>query len=77
MYPLSEGERMLLQMRDTLYEGNWDDFLHDLQARAADQPHVFVTVRTSPHMKATIRQHIEQIEAMRRWETQRGRPLSA
>ena len=30
---LTDEHRMLLRMRDTLYEGSWDDFAHDLRAK--------------------------------------------
>ena len=53
-FGLSETHRMLLRMRDTLYEGSWEDFARDLRARAEDMPHIFETVPTSQQMKATI-----------------------
>ncbi len=59
---------MLLQVRDTLYEGSWEDFVTDLTARAAGRAHVFETVPISPAMKATIAQHLDMIERMRQWE---------
>lgn len=67
---------MLLRMRDTLYEGSWEDFERDLRARAEGQPHVFETVPTSPEMKATIGTHLAMIEQMRAWETQHRSTLS-
>jgi hypothetical protein len=72
---LTADHRMLLEIRDTLYEGSWDDFVVDLQARAASRPHVFETVPTSPEMKATIANHLAMIERMKRWETEHGRAL--
>jgi hypothetical protein len=73
---LTDQHRMLLTIRDTLYEGSWEDFEADLRARAEDRPHVFETVRTSPEMKATIAGHLAMIDQMRRWERQAGRTLS-
>jgi hypothetical protein len=67
-FPLTAEHRMLLRIRDTLYEGNWDDFEADLRARVEDRPHVFETVATSPEMKATIAHHLTMIAAMREWE---------
>ena len=74
---LSEDHRMLLQIRDTLYEGSWDDFLRDLQARAQGQPHVYDVVAASPAMKSTISHHLAMIEEMRDWETDHGSILHA
>jgi len=68
---------MLLQMRDTLYEGSWEDFERDLRARADGQPHVFTTMPTSPAMKATIQNHLTMIDHMRNWENEQDCPLQA
>jgi len=62
----STEERMLLQVRDGLYEGDWDDFVYDLTARLEGQPHVFQTVSASADMKATITRHLEIIARLRR-----------
>jgi len=67
-FELTEEQRMLLRMRDTLYEGSWEDFERDLRARAEDRPHVFDTVPETPGMKSTIAHHLGLIEAMQRWE---------
>lgn len=75
-FSLSDEHRMLLHMRDTLYEGSWEDFERDLRARAGGQPHVFETVPTSPQMRATIRQHLAMIDTMRTWELDHARTLS-
>lgn len=74
---LDSEQRMLVQMRDTLYEGSWDDFVADLRARALGRAHVFETVAMSPRMKATIDHHLALIEEMRVWEAQHGRSLDA
>jgi hypothetical protein len=76
-FPLSDEQRMLLRMRDILYEGSWDDFERDLRARAEGRPHVFETVLTSPEMLATIGSHLAMIDSMRMWETKQGVVLSA
>jgi len=67
-FPLTDEHRMLLQIRDTLYEGNWNDFLRDLNARAQGHAHVYEIVPTSPEMKTTIVHHVALIEQMRDWE---------
>ena len=76
-FPLTEEHRMLLRIRDTLYEGDWGDFVRDLQARMEDRPHVFETVPDSPEMKATIAGHLRMIAQMERWEVRYGCTLSA
>ncbi len=68
---------MLLRIRDTLYEGNWEDFVRDLRARAQGRPHVFETVPDSPAMKAAIEAHLGMIDDMRAWEARCGRLPSA
>ncbi len=75
-FPLTDEHRMLLHIRDTLYEGSWEDFVHDLKARAEDRPHAFETVPASPAMKSTIAHHLEMIEQMQMWEAEHGRALS-
>ena len=73
--PLSEEQRMLIQIRDTLYEGSWDDFLSDLSARAEGRPHVFAIAAASPQMKTTIEHHVDLIEKLREWEREHGQNL--
>lgn len=65
---LSDEQRMLVQIRDTLYEGSWDDFLSDLAARAQGRPHVFALTGASPELKTTIERHVDLIEKLRTWE---------
>lgn len=67
---------MLLQMRDALYDGVWDDFLADLASRAQGKPHVFATTPNSPDMTETIARHIAFIKEMQDWEHRNARPLT-
>ena len=67
-FVLTDEHRMLIEIRDTLYEGSWEDFTRDLEARRQAQPHVFETVPESPEMLATIGTHLELIDAMWAWE---------
>lgn len=76
-FVMSEEHDMLLRMRDTLYEGSWDDFELDLRARLQGRPHVFETVPMSEHMTSTIRHHLALIAAMREWESTHGESLRA
>jgi len=73
---LTDEQRMLLRMRDTLYEGNWGDFTRDLEARVRGEQHVFETVSASPAMKDTIAHHLALISEMARWEERYGETLS-
>lgn len=75
-YVLTADDRMLLRMRDTLYEGCWDDFERDLRARAGGRPHVFDTIPETPSMPTTIATHLKLIAAMRAWEERYGRVLT-
>ncbi len=61
-------QRMLMLMRDTLYEGDWDDFVADLTARLEGRAHVFQTIGTSADMKATIARHLQIIAELRQRE---------
>lgn len=74
-FDLTAEHRMLLRIRDTLYEGSWEDFVEDLRSRAEDRAHVFETVPASPEMKTTIATHLRMIEAMEKWEAQHQRTL--
>ena len=76
-FPLTEEHRMLLDIRDTLYEGSWEDFKCDLEARRQSLPHVFDTVPESPRMLKTIRNHLELIRAMWNWERTHKMVLSS
>lgn len=76
-FSLTADCRMLVQIRDTLYEGSWEDFERDLRARAAGRPHVFETIPETPGFEATIAHHLDLIEKMRAWETQHQRILTA
>lgn len=68
---------MLLTIRDTLYEGSWEDFINDLRDRLADRPYVFETVPASPRLRQTIGHHMELIERLASWERESGRVLRA
>ena len=76
-YPLSDEHRMLLRMRDTLYEGSWKDFVRDLNARANHEPRVFDTVPDTPGLEVTIRRHLGLITDMQSWEQTNEQSLQA
>jgi hypothetical protein len=75
--PLTDEERMLLELRDTLYEGSWEDFVRDLEARIAGHPYVFEIVPDTPHFTEVIRHHLQLIEALDHWEREHHAVLAA
>jgi hypothetical protein len=48
---LSSGERLLLLLRDELYEGDWENVLSDLRDRLENRPYVF---RLSSKIEADV-----------------------
>ena len=72
---LSAEQRMLLDLRDTLYEGCWEDFVRDLEARLSGQPHVFDVVVDTANFAGTIRSHLRMIEELQGWERASGETL--
>ena len=76
VFRLTADHRMLLRIRDTLYEGSWEDFVHDLRARLQGEPHVFETVPVSEAMRSTIADHLRLIDEMWVWERAQGATLS-
>lgn len=71
-FNLTEEHRMLIRIRDTLYEGAWDDFETDLHARAGGRPHVFDIVPPSQNARSAIERHLNLIRQMREWERDTG-----
>ncbi|MFQ5490617.1 MAG: hypothetical protein ACE5GE_07840 [Phycisphaerae bacterium] len=65
---LTDEQRMLVDLRDVLYEGSWEDFRMDLRARAQDQPHVFDVVPSSSRTQRIIDRHLRVIDGLDRWE---------
>ena len=72
---LTEEQRMLVDLRDVLYEGSWEDFRSDLKARQESRPHVFDVVPASPRLKGTIERHLRVINELDCWERAHGRKL--
>ncbi len=42
-------ERMLIRIRDELYEGSWETMRHDLENRLAGKPYIFKLVSRIEH----------------------------
>jgi hypothetical protein len=74
---LTPEHRMLLRMRETLYEGDWADFVRDLEARLAEKPYVFETVAPSAQVRVIIETHLRMIREMSEWEGSTGLRLEA
>jgi hypothetical protein len=58
---LSGDERMLVSLRDELYEGSWDQMLKDLKDRLEGKPYIFKLVNR-------ISADIQRIEKLREYE---------
>jgi len=74
---LTDEQRMLVTIRDTLYDGKWDDFERDLRDRQAGRPYVFELLPPSDRLRATIASHLAIIDGLRRWEKEHGVTLHA
>jgi hypothetical protein len=68
---------MLINIRDTLYEGSWQDFVRDLEARRESKPHVFDIVPASSALRDTIAAHLAVIDQLCAWETRHNSVLRA
>lgn len=58
---LSSGEKMLIRIRDELYEGSWELMLKDLKQRLEGKIYIFRLVNK-------ISQDIEGIKKLRKYE---------
>jgi hypothetical protein len=65
----------MVDLRDVLYEGSWEDFRRDLTARRDSRPHVFDTVPECSRLDEIIDRHLQVIEDLSRWEQHYGRRL--
>ena len=63
---------MLLRLRDELYEGRWDLFISDLEARLAGDPHLFEIGPPTGRLRDTIAAHLRLIEELRAMEVDLG-----
>ncbi|MCA8921486.1 MAG: hypothetical protein KDD82_06725 [Planctomycetes bacterium] len=65
---LSPEERLLLRVRDALYEGRWDELREDLVARANRGPSIFT-------LQTRIEDDLERIERLTAFERAHGMDL--
>ncbi len=61
---------MLLALRDELYEGRWELFERDLQARLEGRPHVYEIGPVTDRLRETIQEHLRLIQGLRERELQ-------
>jgi len=74
---LTDEEKMLLTIRDELYEGDWDLMIQDLRDRLTGRPHVFEICPPSERLRDTIDGHLRLIERLRSLERQYETDLGA
>ena len=66
---LSDEHRMLIVLKEELYEGLWEPMLDDLRNRLAGKPYIFKLVHR-------IQDDIERIEEMQQFENENGVKLA-
>lgn len=67
---LAPYERVLLDLKDQLYEGSWERILDDLRARMDNKPYLF-------KLSQTIARDLAAIERMRAYELRQNVSLSS
>jgi hypothetical protein len=66
---LEPYERVLVDLKDQLYEGSWERILSDLKARLENKPYIY-------KLSQTISRDIAAIERMKAFEMRHGVSLS-
>jgi len=67
---LTSGERLLISLRDELYEKSWDKMLQDLKDRLEKRPYIF-------KLSSRIESDMAAIERMSNYEDEHGVDLRA
>lgn len=67
---LAREDRVLLDVRDELYGGTWDELERDLRARLAGKPYIF-------KLASRIEDDLKRIERLRGYEVEHGVDLRA
>jgi hypothetical protein len=62
---LSREEILLLRLKESLYEGSWDEIVADLVARKEGKPYVF-------KLETRIEEDLARIEKLRAYERETG-----
>ncbi len=66
---LSDEHRMLVVLKEKLYDGTWEPMLDDLRNRLAGKPYIF-------KLANRIKDDIERIEKMQEFETEHNIDLA-
>ena len=66
---LAPYERVLVELKDQLYEGSWERILGDLRARLDNKPYIY-------KLSQTITRDLTAIERMRSYEIRQNVSLS-
>ncbi len=66
---LTKEERLLVAIRDELYEGSWDELVTDLEARKNRKPFVF-------KLKARLEEDLARVEKLRAFEREHAVDLA-
>ncbi|MEZ0230028.1 MAG: hypothetical protein ACAI25_15495 [Planctomycetota bacterium] len=67
---LTKEDRLLVAIRDELYEGNWDELLVDLEARKGRKPFVV-------KLASRIEEDLSRVEKLRAFEREHAVDLRA
>jgi hypothetical protein len=67
---LQTHERVLLELRERLYEGSWDRVLRDLRARLNGEPYIY-------KLSQTISRDIQAIKRLQAYEARHDVDLAA
>jgi hypothetical protein len=62
---LTSGERLLVALRDELYEKSWEQMLQDLKDRLDKRPYIF-------KLSSRIESDMAAVERMRNYEEEHG-----
>jgi len=62
---LTDEDKMLLRLREELYEGRWDAMLADLNDRLGGKPYIF-------RLASRIQDDIARVERLSRFERKNG-----
>ena len=60
-YDFTPEEKMLVQLREELYQGSWEKFIKDLKDRQKDRPYIF-------KLQNRIKEDLERIDKLQRYE---------
>lgn len=66
---LTAEERVLVKLRDELYEGSWDEMTRDLEARRDNKPYVF-------KMASRVADDLARVSRLRKLEVENGLNLA-